>query len=990
MSSVHETAYPRLKLEFTEQELIAIYTPTPAELKYVASQYRQISQQTYLLIQLKLLQRLGYFVALASVPAAVIEYICSRAQERIPAHAALARYDQSGTRYRHHVRLREYVGIRMLDQAAEKWLQEQALQAAQTKQELPDIINVLIEELIQRRYELPGYTYLFRLARSSRATVNDRIFKAVAGTLPEDVIARLDRLMETGPGRSVWDSLIREPKQPNFREVTDFLQHIDAMIGLAENLPVTEHIAATKREQLVLEARALDLAEMRALKPLKRYTLAVLLIQTQLQKAMDDVAEIFIKTIRNLHNVAEERLRQYHLQQAEQVERLIGQFREVLTVFSEDGTNDQRVARVEKSLDGDLESWITECDEHMAYAGNNYYPFMLAGYIGKRSLLFKCLEALTLRSSSQDDSLLRTVSLVQKYRSSHREHLSIAESGLDTLALDWMPDKWRNLVLGKRQGAVPIHFHRKYFELAVFSDVMDELKSGDLYVEHSGDYDDYRNHLVSWEEYEQEVQGYGELVGLPIEAEAFVAELRDRLRTQAKEVDKRFPENGHVDIDDTGIVIRRAERQKPPAELDAGDDAIRSQMTDASILVVLTETEKWLDLHKLFGPLSGFESKVDDPRKRFITTLFCYGCNLGPTQTARSVKGLSRKQVAWLNLKHVTEQRLDKAIVKGINAYNRFALPRYWGTGKSASADGTKWNMYEQNLLSEYHIRYGGYGGIGYYHVSDKYIALFSHFLPCGVYEAVYILDGLINNQSDIQPVTLHGDTQAQSTPVFGLAHLLGINLMPRIRNIKDLVFYRADRGDQYEHIGSLFRGTIDWALIGRHLKDMLRVVISIKAGKIAPSTILRRLGTAGRKNKLYYAFRELGRVIRTEFLLKYINDADLRKTINAATVKSEEFNDFVKWLFYGVDGIISENIRHEQRKIVKYNHLVANMVILHNVHGMSRILKGLQAKGYVLTEEILRGTAPYRREHINRFGEYPLDLDREVEPINYKIEFAI
>lgn len=109
---------------------------------------------------------------------------------------------------------------------------------------------------------------------------------------------------------------------------------------------------------------------------------------------------------------------------------------------------------------------------------------------------------------------------------------------------------------------------------------------------------------------------------------------------------------------------------------------------------------------------------------------------------------------------------MDKAIVKVVNAYNRFALPRYWGSGKSASADGTKWNVFEQNLLSEYHIRYGGYGGIGYYHVSDKYIALFSHFIPCGVYEAVYILDGLIYNQSDIQPDTLHGDTQAQSTPV--------------------------------------------------------------------------------------------------------------------------------------------------------------------------------------------------------------------------------
>jgi hypothetical protein len=112
-----------------------------------------------------------------------------------------------------------------------------------------------------------------------------------------------------------------------------------------------------------------------------------------------------------------------------------------------------------------------------------------------------------------------------------------------------------------------------------------------------------------------------------------------------------------------------------------------------------------LDLHKLFGPLSGIDAKIDDPRKRFITTLFCYGCNLGPSQTARSVKGLTRKQVARLNLKHVTEGRLDKANVKVINVYNQFALPKYWGSGKRASADGTKWSLYEQNLLSEYHVR---------------------------------------------------------------------------------------------------------------------------------------------------------------------------------------------------------------------------------------------------------------------------------------------
>lgn len=97
-----------------------------------------------------------------------------------------------------------------------------------------------------------------------------------------------------------------------------------------------------------------------------------------------------------------------------------------------------------------------------------------------------------------------------------------------------------------------------------------------------------------------------------------------------------------------------------------------------------------------------------------------------------------------------------------------------------------------------------------------------------------------------------------------------------------------------------------------------------------------------------------------------------------------------MKWLFFGGDGIIAENIRHEQRKVIKYNQLVANMVILHNVHTMSKILKRLQGKGCVpLTEEILRGMAPYRRAHINRFGEYPLNLERAADPLNYRISFS-
>ena len=128
-------------------------------------------------------------------------------------------------------------------------------------------------------------------------------------------------------------------------------------------------------------------------------------------------------------------------------------------------------------------------------------------------------------------------------------------------------------------------------------------------------------------------------------------------------------------------------------------------------------------------------------------------------------------------------------------------LPKHWGSGQRAAADGTKWDIYEHNLLSEYHIRYGGWGGIGYYHVSDTYIALFSSFIACGVWEAIHILDGLLENRSEIRPDTLHADTQGQSEPVFGLAYLLAIQLMPRIRNWKDLTFYAPSERFALEHI---------------------------------------------------------------------------------------------------------------------------------------------------------------------------------------------
>lgn len=621
MSNITETAYPQLREEVPEKDLLALFTPSQKERQFVADAYRRATTQALITMQLKVLQRLGYFPMAADIPSVIVRHICKHFGVPVFGARDLKAYDESGSKSIHHRLLREYAGLKVLGADGSEWLDEQAIKAAQTKQELPDIINVLLEELLHHRFELPGFVTLSRAAARARSRVNDSLQQAIASRLDEHQRERIDSLFRTRSGKSQWEQLKREPKQPSVREVASYLTHIEAVRKLADALPTANEMPVSKRTQFVLEARALNVREMAALKPVKRYALAVLLIHAQLQKAVDDVAEIFIRSVRNMHNLARERLKEYQLEHVAQGEALIAQFRDVLTAFEEDGSDPARVERMRKILDEEPSIWIERCDEHMAFAGSNYYPFMLQQYRSKRALLFQCLDAMQLKSSSPDESLLKTVAWMMQFRSSHKEFVR-ADAGLEAVELSWLSERrWRNLIegVGPNEGLL----HRKYLELCVFSHVMEELKSGDLYVQNSDQFDDYRDHLVGWDEFDAEVTDYASMVGLPTDGDALVALLKQQLLEEAQKVDDRFPDNEHVALTENGLLLRRADRAPPPDGLPELDQAITNSMATTSILDLLTETERWLDLHKQFGPLSGFESKVDDPRKRFLTTLFC-------------------------------------------------------------------------------------------------------------------------------------------------------------------------------------------------------------------------------------------------------------------------------------------------------------------------------------------------------------------------------
>jgi TnpA family transposase len=211
---------------------------------------------------------------------------------------------------------------------------------------------------------------------------------------------------------------------------------------------------------------------------------------------------------------------------------------------------------------------------------------------------------------------------------------------------------------------------------------------------------------------------------------------------------------------------------------------------------------------------------------------------------------------------------------------------------------------------------------------------------------------------------------------VFGLAALLGFELLPRIRNWHDLNFYRPDARTRYQHIDGLFGdNVIDWDLIERHWTDLLRTAISIREGRLSSITLLRRLGNHSRKNRLYRAFRELGRAIRTITLLRYLSEPGLREQITAITNKAEAFHGYAEWLMVGGQ-LIGHNDPDYQELVVKFNELIANCAIYSMALDITDAANALAAEGHLIDPGDLATITPYIRHTIRRLGDLVLDLE--------------
>jgi TnpA family transposase len=977
MTAIDRTAYPNLDKALTREELAARHTLSEADREFISINTRGVAGRLMLAILLSVRRDVGYFPTPGETHASVISHIAAQLELEVTER----RPDFSEkTLYRYRAAVRDFLDIHAYGREGEGLVSAAIINAAATMSDPADLINRALEALAAASIDLPAFSTLDRLAGNLRAQAHRQMYGAVAARLYPAAIVSLDALLivSTGSVTTAFNRLKHSPGPLRPKTIKKWTERLDWLTGLIDpDLPL-EGITHTKLRQFAAEAAAMEVSDLLDVSLHgKRYTLLLSLIRQARAKCRDELVEMLLRKVRGTQAAARKKLKELQESQRDVEEKLIAVLLKTLHATGAeepDAAVGHQVRSVFAQLGG-VETLVEQCETVSAVHHNNDLQLLWPIHARTRSLLFNMIEMMDIRSATRDISLLDALETVIAHRNARRGELK------DEVNLGFASQRWQNFVIKRRAGRD--FADRRAFEVCVFIHLAAALQSGDLYVVGAESFDDYRSQLLPWADCLPRLADYCLAVGMPEESGAFVADLKAELTQVAAEVDDGFPGNTELMFDAVGSPrLKQIPRQFEPEGLVAFETEVHNRMDERHLLDILKNGVCWTSYTRHFGPPSGANPKLPNAEQRYILTVFGYGCNLGPGQTARHTPDIaSAGALRRINAQHIDVHKLEAASTDLINAYNRFTLPRLWGTGSAAIADGTHIPLRKNNLLGAQHIRYGGYGGIAYHHISDSYIALFTTFIPCGVWEAVHILDGLIQNRSAVQPDTLHADTQGQSEPVFGLARLLAIKLMPRMRNWDDVTFYRADKTLRYSHIDSLFTREIDWKLIETHWQDMMQVVLSIQAGLVLPSMLLRKLGSYNRKNLLGLAFRELGRVERTLFLLQYISQPQTRQTIRAATTKIESFNDFLDWITFG-SPVIKSGDPVEQEKQLKYASLIANAIMLSNVADLSAAMTDMASDGHLVTPELAEAISPYIRKHIHRFGKYSLNMDDRPGPL--------
>jgi TnpA family transposase len=200
---------------------------------------------------------------------------------------------------------------------------------------------------------------------------------------------------------------------------------------------------------------------------------------------------------------------------------------------------------------------------------------------------------------------------------------------------------------------------------------------------------------------------------------------------------------------------------------------------------------------------------------------------------------------------------------------------------------------------------------------------------------------------------------------------LLGIDFLPRLKDLPDQVLSRIDRDASYGALQPLLRGRINIDLILEQWDELVRLAASLKDRLTPAQVVMQRLADASAANRLAGALTQLGRLMKTIHILRYIQDQPLRDAIQLQLNRGEFRHILAKSLFFANWGRFRSGDYEEVMNKASSLSLLSNAVLVWNTVHIAGIVDQLRAAGQEVKDADLARVSPLTHAHVVANGSY-------------------
>ena len=152
---------------------------------------------------------------------------------------------------------------------------------------------------------------------------------------------------------------------------------------------------------------------------------------------------------------------------------------------------------------------------------------------------------------------------------------------------------------------------------------------------------------------------------------------------------------------------------------------------------------------------------------------------------------------------------------------------------------------------------------------------------------------------------------------------------------------------------------------------QMVKITASLK-NKLCPAhEVIRRLSKGSPSDKLSKAFTQLGRLLKTEYILRYITDSELRDKVQRQLNKGEHRHGLSRWIFFANQGKFQVGDYEEIMNKVSCLSLVSNAVLYWNTIKITNVVEQLRANSEMISDEDLSHISLLAYRHVVPMGTY-------------------